>query len=76
MVKKKNVVIFLVLSIFLVLFLAFLPYEFLKLDDNIVLTESEFNKLLRNSNVVIDDNVVNCISDEEQNKLREYSIKY
>lgn len=78
MLKNKNRwIIFICLSILFILFSNTIPNELLTLHDGAILTKSEFNELITNSNIEFDE-IKPCglITDQQKEQLEEYSIKY
>ena len=75
---KKSRVIFLMLSVLIILCMSFFPFEVLFLEDNIIITKSQFENLLKSGNIVLDTDVTSCsqITENEKKEIESYAIKY
>ncbi len=76
MEKKKKVFVFIILSIVFILVLSFLPYDILMLEDDLVLTKSEFDKLLNSNSFVLSQEHIVCNTSDTDSELQENCIKY
>lgn len=74
--SKVKVLIFCIISFVLTIILCFVPYDIIMMDDNIVMSQDEFSRLLQTKSAVVDREYEQCFTTEEENAIREYSIKY
>ena len=74
---KLKHILFILTAFFLVYFSLTFPFDYLNLfDSETVLTSSEFKQLLNKENIFNNDLVVSVASPENDEKMKEYIIKY
>jgi len=74
---KLKHILFILIAFFLVYFSFTFPFEYLNLFENeTILTSSEFEALLNEDNIFNNDLVVSVSSPENDEKIKEYIVKY